>query len=916
LTDPVARLNEALQGRYRIERELGEGGMATVYLADDLRHGRQVALKVLKPELAAVVGADRFLAEIKTTANLHHPHILPLFDSGEAGTFLFYVMPYVEGETLRSRIDRQRQLPVDEAVAIARAVAQALQHAHDRGVIHRDIKPANILMQDGQPVVSDFGIALAVGAAGGARLTETGLSVGTPYYMSPEQATGDVAVGPASDLYSLACVLYEMLTGDPPYIGSTAQAVLGKILQGAPVSATGVRKAVPANVDAAIRKALEKLPADRFEGAKDFAAALVNPSFRHAEGAADAWSTASPWNRLSVGASAAAVLFAVAFGWSVARTVVPESSETRSLRRFQIEIGPTQPISIAGIHAYLRLSPDGTSLVYSVATTEDGVPRLHFRRLDQLEARVLPGTENAYAPFFSPDGTWVGFYVPIERRLRKVSVQGGQPLDVIEAFPPLGGAWLDDGTIVYATQDNATPTLSGEGASLWRVSDAGGTPARLTTAVPGTAEAYHGFPDALPGGGGVVFTVMGVGGETAHVEALSLESGERTPLVDVGYDARYAATGHIVFARQGALWAKRFDPTRLQASGQEVVALQALEVGAFGVPFTFSADGLLVYMPGTAGVVVGGAGEPRRLVWVDRDGREEPLPLPTRGYEGPELSPDGGRVAVTVWDGPRADLWVYDVRSGASLRLTYDGSEQFRVPIWSPDGERIYYRGVDPTSRAIDLFWIPSDGSGEPQQLLATSEIESTTSISPDGETLVFRRQLADGGTAMVTMQLNGEPAEASLMQAPVTLGNASISPDGRSIAYFSEESGQREVYLQPYPGPGGKTPVSIGGGVEVRWSAAGNELFYRLGEAMMAASVEMGPGGTVNVGTPRVLFQGSYRNGNAFAGAREYDVAPDGRFLMIRQAIQDPDTDPDDYDHLVVVDNWLDELRRLLPVE
>ena len=298
MSDIIGRLNAALEGRYSIERELGEGGMATVYLADDVRHERKVALKVLKPELAAVVGADRFLAEIKTTANLQHPHILPLFDSGEADSFLFYVMPYIEGETLRDKLDRERQLPVSEAIGIATAIANALQTAHEQGIVHRDIKPANILLSRGEPLVADFGIALAVGAAGGNRLTETGLSVGTPYYMSPEQATGDQVVGPASDTFALACVLYEMLIGEPPYPGSTAQAVLGKIIQGDPVSATMVRKSIPLNVDAAIRKALEKLPADRFTGAREFANALANPGFRH--GATPSTSTISPGCTMSV----------------------------------------------------------------------------------------------------------------------------------------------------------------------------------------------------------------------------------------------------------------------------------------------------------------------------------------------------------------------------------------------------------------------------------------------------------------------------------------------------------------------------------------------------------------------------------------------------------------------------------------
>jgi serine/threonine-protein kinase len=260
--DPIPRLNAALSGRYMIERQLGEGGMATVYLARDEKHNRKVALKVLKPELAAVVGAERFLAEIQTTANLQHPHILPLFDSGEADTFLFYVMPYVEGEALRDRLDREHQLPVDEAVQIAKNVAEALDYAHEQGVIHRDIKPANILLQAGKPVISDFGIALAVGVAGGGRLTETGLSLGTPHYMSPEQATGDMSVGAATDVYALGCVLYEMLVGDPPHTGSTAQAILGKIVMGDADPVTKHRKSVPAHVEAAIKKSLEKVPAD------------------------------------------------------------------------------------------------------------------------------------------------------------------------------------------------------------------------------------------------------------------------------------------------------------------------------------------------------------------------------------------------------------------------------------------------------------------------------------------------------------------------------------------------------------------------------------------------------------------------------------------------------------------------------
>ena len=330
MSDAVARLNAALEGRYAIERELGEGGMATVYLADDLKHERKVALKVLKPELAAVVGAERFLGEIKTTANLQHPHILPLFDSGEADSFLFYVMPYVEGESLRERLDREHQLPVDEAVRIATNVAEALDYAHRQGVIHRDIKPANILLQDGKPVVSDFGIALALGAAGAGRLTETGLSLGTPHYMSPEQATGDLSVGAATDIYALGCVLYEMLVGEPPYTGSTPQAVLGRIVTGDAPSAMAERRSVPTNVDAAIHRTLEKVPADRFRGAQDFANALADQGFRHGEPlGAGSFRAEGLWNPLSVGATVVALALAATSLWLLA-SVGPDRARPES----------------------------------------------------------------------------------------------------------------------------------------------------------------------------------------------------------------------------------------------------------------------------------------------------------------------------------------------------------------------------------------------------------------------------------------------------------------------------------------------------------------------------------------------------------------------------------------------------------
>ena len=424
--------------------------MATVYLAQDLKHERKVALKVLKPELAAVVGAERFLAEIKTTAGLQHPHILPLHDSGEADGFLFYVMPYVEGETLRDRIDREKQLPVDEAVALASKVAGALHHAHEHGVIHRDIKPGNILIQDGEPVVADFGIALAVGAAGSSRLTETGLSLGTPYYMSPEQATGDQAVGASTDTYALGSVLYEMLVGEPPYPGTTAQAVLGRIIAGKPISPTEQRPSIPANVDAALRKALEKLPADRFTSAQEFVRALADPGFRHGEVVGVA-SGAGPWNRLTVATTALASLSVLVAAWGWLRPAALPAP-------FDVGVSDTVPLTTNGESRAFTVSPTGDFLIY--VARKDATTELWYRSLTGAEAHPVPGTVGALGtPIISPDGRQVLF--TLDGELKLTPIAGGSSSTVAEVSSV---TYFDLGTgegVVFTDQDSFASSRGG-----------------------------------------------------------------------------------------------------------------------------------------------------------------------------------------------------------------------------------------------------------------------------------------------------------------------------------------------------------------------------------------------------------------------------------------------------------------------
>ena len=483
-------LTEALGASYALDRELGRGGMATIYLARDLRHRRPVAVKVLHPELSAVLGPERFLKEIELTASLQHAHILPLFDSGSAGGLLYYVMPYVEGESLRARLERERQLPVEDAVRLAREVADALAYAHARGVVHRDIKPENILLQNGHALVADFGIALAVEQAGGARLTQTGLSLGTPQYMAPEQAMGERSVDARADVYALGAVLYEMLAGEPPFVGPTAQAIVARVITDEPKALASVRRSVPVHVDAAVLRALEKLPADRFPSAAAFADTLAAPTGTSVVPPRRA-RRAMP-TRLTMALGIGALIAALAGAWALGRASSRGSYQRRPVR-FTIELDST--VMRFGEPA---ISPDGETLVYAAEGPQD--TRLFVRRVDDIAARPLPGTENAEAAFLflSPDGQWVAFYS--NGALRKVRLDGGAPTLVTEVPRPAmfaGATWDSDDAIYYALVPRGT---------LHRVAAAGGRSSRV--AVADTSVRLVG-PRSLPGGRALLVTRYG-----------------------------------------------------------------------------------------------------------------------------------------------------------------------------------------------------------------------------------------------------------------------------------------------------------------------------------------------------------------------------------------------------------------------
>jgi serine/threonine-protein kinase len=876
MPEVTEQLKTALADRYVIERELGEGGMATVYLAHDVKHNRKVALKVLKPELAALIGAERFLKEIEVTANLQHPHILPLHDSGEADTFLYYVMPFVEGETLRDKMNREKQLGIEDAVEITRSVAGALDYAHRHDVIHRDIKPENILLHDGQAQVADFGIALAVSEAGGSRLTETGLSIGTPHYMSPEQAMGDRELDARSDIYSLAAMLYEMLSGDPPYTGSTAQAIVAKVITEKAPPVTTHRDTVPPHTAAAIQKALNKLPADRFTSAASFAEALVSPGALASIAVTAADVAAAPparaFSTRQVGAVAAVAIVAIAaalWGWL-------RPSPAPMLARFAVATASDQPVTTNHNGSSVAIHPDGSSFVY---TSSD--QQLYVRELGQLRARPLPGTEGARAPFFSPDGEWVAFYS--ESSIKKVALSGGPPLTVVDGAGSMrGGNWGPDDMIVYAPQT---------GGGLYLVSAAGGEPTQLTAPDTATGETSHRWPVVLPNGKAVVFTAFGGTQEDAALSVFSFETGEITNLAVRGFGPRYAETGHLVYVTwDGALIALPFDPDRLEATGAPVSLLEGMLARTTLAPeFDISRNGSLVYLSGQT--------PDMSLTLVDHQGVGGTVAEDLRFPRAPRVSPDGGRVIVELQEGGNQDIWVYDLEQATMTRLTFEGNN--RYPSWMPDGESFAFSSSREGASGREFFHKPADGSGVAELLHEGPGEQWEVSVMRGGGPMVIRQ--TSSGTTGRDIWIAPLGAGDSVRPFLVTEFNErgiAPSPDGRWLAYVSDESGQDEVYVRPVPGPGGKRQVSIDGGQEPAWSTDGRELYYRSGTYFMAADIQTRP--AFSVGARRQLFPDSYEKNPDHTN---YDIHPvTGQFLLVKGS--DEPTD------LVVVLNWFEELR------
>ena len=855
--------------------------MATVYLAHDLRHEREVAIKVLHPDLGAALGGDRFLSEIKTTARLQHPHILPLLDSGEADGLLFYVMPYVRGETLRTRLERERQLPIDAALRIAREVADALGAAHAIGIIHRDIKPENILLQGGHALVADFGIALAVQHAGGARMTQTGLSLGTPQYMSPEQAMGERGIEARSDIYALGAVTYEMLAGDPPFTGSSVQAIVAKVLSERPTPIRTLRDTVPLHVEQAVLTALAKLPADRFATAEDFSAALGGERFSTTSAAAlppsDGPSLARARRVSGALAGVAAVAVAAAvWGWA-RRPAVSEGS----VQRFEFTSIGDLPFAFPLLSSMtaLGVSPDGQHVVYAARKGAGWV--LAIRSMDQLAARALPGTEGGLYPEFSPDGRWIAF--ARGGSLKKIMVDGSGLTTLTQLGPSGSGgiAWISNDEIVYALRAlSAAP-------GLLKVSAAGGEPTVLSRSDSAGGERFQLSPRAADGGR-LVFYTASLGNSLVFTIGVVTTGDGKSTLTNLnGSRALGLVDDNLVYVRgDGALMAAPFDRQRLTA-GTPIQVGDSVAVRLWDAAAALTATGTLVYQQG------GSAGE---LYRVDRTGAATRLVDSVRPYQHPRYSPDGQRVAFGVSGGVGPDIWTVDLGSGALERLTTGGGND--RPEWSADGKLVAYSSV--RDRISTVWWQPADGSGPATKLQVAADVPiREVAFTPDGKTLLYRTDHPANSRDIWMRPLAGDTTPVPILTGVNDDKQPRASPDSRWLAYVSNESGREEVYVRALAPGGGRVPVSTTGGGEPLWAPTGPlRIYYRTGDQVVEASIATDP---LRVTSRQVLFSGTYAT-DVFHP--NYDVAPDGKsFLMIR---------PVDLSRgLVMVTNWRRELRR-----
>jgi serine/threonine protein kinase/Tol biopolymer transport system component len=881
--------NGTILGAYEILALIGSGGMGEVYQAHDTKLGRDVAIKVL-PEAFAhdPQRLSRFQREAKLLASLNHPNIATIHGLEESSGTHYLVMELVPGETLRERIAREGAVPVEEALAIARQIAEALEAAHEKSIIHRDLKPANVkVTPEGKVKVLDFGLAKAfAGEEAGSdpsnsptlsqAATLQGVILGTAAYMSPEQARGK-SVDKRTDLWAFGCVLYELLTGKQAFYGEDITEILAAVVKTEP-DWQALPSATPAKIRDLLRRCVQKNVRQRVRDAGDvrieIEEALAAPKDAVATRVDPTPRSKLPW---AVAAGLAVLLGVAVWGWW--RATRPTDKELRPLVRLDVDLGADVSLgSLGGADAIL--SPDGTRLVY----VSQG--RLFTRRLDQPNATELVGTQGASAPFFSPDGQWIAFFAQL--KLKKISVEGGSAIALCDTPYPLGGNWGEDGNIIAAL--NITGGLS-------RIPSSGGLPTPVTDLQ--TGEATHRWPQILPGGKAVLFTAntATTGFDTANIEVISLVDHHRKTLQRGGTFGRYLPSGHLIYLNQGTLFAVPFDLDRLEVGSKPAPVLDQVGYNATNgwVQLDFSQTGTLVYRSGAAG------GGLVSVQWLDAAGKTQPLLAKLDAYQRPSLSPDGNKLAIST-----SDIWVYEWQRDTMTRLTF-GSGASTYPIWRPDGRYILFEAPGGT------FWTRSDGSGKPQPLTQSKNLQYPWSFTADGKRLAFHEFNPETQDDIWTVSLESDGAglragkPEPFLQTPFDERHPSFSPDGRWLAYSSSESGSFQVYVRAFPDKGGKWQISNNGGVYPEWSRNARELFFRtVDNQIMVASYTV-RGDSFVADKPRVWSEKRIANIGLFAN---YDLAPNGKRVAALMEAETPEGQKAQ-SHVIFLENFFDELRR-----
>jgi Tol biopolymer transport system component len=900
-------------GPYEIISALGAGGMGEVYRARDSRLNRDVAIKVLLP----VVANDpdrlaRFAREAQVLASLNHPNIAHIHGVEEADGATALVLELVEGEDLAQRIARG-PLPVEDALPIARQIGEALEAAHEQGIVHRDLKPANIKVRpDGTVKVLDFGLAKAIDPAGASganamnsptlslHATQAGIVLGTAAYMSPEQARGRT-VDRRADIWAFGAVFFEMLTGGRAFQGDDVTDTIVSVVSKEP-DWSALPPEVSPDVRRLLQRCLKKDPKARMRDIGEARLALDEAASGTAVSgiaAAIPAGVASPararrtnWILAALSLVLAGGLVATLIAWGPWR-----SSPVPSPRKLLVNIGAEASLP-TGTGPAAILSPDGTTMAF--VASQAGTARLFIRKLDQLQATPLAGTEGALNPFFSPDGRWIAFFTV--GKLKKVATSGGAALILCDAATGRGGTWLDENTIVFSPSSN-------RGVSLMRVPAAGGAPATFGTLSPGATTQR--WPQVLPGGAGVLATenATTTAQDSANLVVIPREGGTPKIVLRGAYFGRYLPSGHLVYVQQGSIFGVRFDLGRLETVGQSVSVLEgvASSTTTGGAQLSFSGDGTLIYAPG---LVAGTAA--RSIDWLTRDGKVSSLRAAPALWGNLRFSPDGQKVAFDISDGKQRDVWVYEWARDTLTQLTFDASNE-AVPVWTPDGRRIAFGSDRAKPGTQNLYWIKADGTGEVTRLTESPEPQIPYSWHPNGRFLAFH-QFTSGPSSwdlmMLPMEEHAGPGWTP-EKPTVFLGTPAIevlpafSPDGRWLAYQSNESGGFEVYVRPFPGPGGKWRMSTEGGEDPRWSAKASELLF-INQTQVLVAPYTVTGDSFRAGKPLPWSP----TGNVEAGA--FDIHPDGRRLGSGAAAAQPGGAKD---HVVVVLNFFDYVRKLLPL-